>query len=459
MKSAIVAIESTRAIDRVRWNMKHFRQNARASCCLIALGSALHALHLTRTREQRTMHGLVMTGHNARRPRTGRERGRWWRPSEASYLTVWTLNDQFFASPVHCMLRRVLSEYWRKETEKSKVFFWGGRFGRSLLCPGRAEKKTRGSCPPTGCLPVDRNQLGPDSWRDKKGVWYRTHRQTHRHTHGMKSAPLGLAGCQEWSLTTEALPVDGVVCLQSKHLRSIAGTIARPARRRCTRDRSRSRWNTSGKPQLQTARAVAWSHSAAHCMHYIWLGRENKGQCMDWSWPVTTMHDGARTGRERRPWWLPSEASYLTVWTLNDRFFASLVFCMVRRVLSEYWRKETENRTFFGGVVGLDGRCSAQAEQRKKPVAVVHLPGAYTCRQKQTWSRFVAWWERSLWPDTHAHTHAVDRARSPALARTWHPARIKWLVHTNTSEPRSTKSSNVKMIAMLAINTKQTCAM
>ena len=28
-------------------------------------------------------------------------------------------------------------------------------------------------------------------------------------------------------------------------------------------------------------------------------------------------------------------------------------------------------------MVGLDGRCSAQAEQRKKPVAVVHLPGAY----------------------------------------------------------------------------------
>ena len=49
---------SSRAIDRVRWNMKHFRQTARATgCCLIALGSALHALHLTRTREQRTMHG------------------------------------------------------------------------------------------------------------------------------------------------------------------------------------------------------------------------------------------------------------------------------------------------------------------------------------------------------------------------------------------------------------------
>ena len=67
----------------------------------------------------------------------------------------------------------------------------------------------------------------------------------------------------------------------------------------------------------------------------------------------------------------------MTVWTLNDRFFASLVHCMLRRLLSEYWRKETEKSKVFCGVVGLDGRCSAQAEQRKKPVAVVHLPGAY----------------------------------------------------------------------------------
>ena len=100
---------------------------------------------------------LVMTGHNARRRRTGRERRPSWRLSEASCLTVWTLNDRFFASLVYCMLWRVLSEYWRKETEKSKVFLWGGRSGRSLLCPGRAEKETRGSWPTTGCLPVDRN--------------------------------------------------------------------------------------------------------------------------------------------------------------------------------------------------------------------------------------------------------------------------------------------------------------
>ena len=50
---------------------------------------------------------------------------------------------------------------------------------------------------------------------------------------------------------------------------------------------------------------------------------------------------------------------------------------MLRRVLSEYWRKETEKWKVFCGVVGLDGRCSAQAEQRKKRVAVGPLPGAY----------------------------------------------------------------------------------
>ena len=128
-------------------------------------------------------HQPVMTGHNARRPRTGRERRPWWWPSEASYLTVWTLNDRFFCfpSPLHASefaLRILAKGNWKIES-----FLWGGRFGRSLLCPGRAEKKTRGSWPTTGCLPVDRNKLDPDSWRDEKGVWYRTDRQTDRQTH------------------------------------------------------------------------------------------------------------------------------------------------------------------------------------------------------------------------------------------------------------------------------------
>ena len=111
--------------SRSRWNMKHFRQTANRTRLLAAPVLPVDLLACTRRRHcslTRDSHQPVMTGHNARRPRTGRERRPWWPPSEASYLTVWTLNDRFFASRVHCILRRVLSEYWRKETEKWKVF-------------------------------------------------------------------------------------------------------------------------------------------------------------------------------------------------------------------------------------------------------------------------------------------------------------------------------------------------
>ena len=94
---------------------------------------------------------------------------------------------------------------------------------------------------------------------------------------------------------------------------------------------------------------------------------------------------------------------------------------MLRRVLSEYCRKETENRKFFGGVVGLDGRCSAQAEQRKKPVAVVHLPGAYLSTETNLVPiRGVMRKEFDTGQtDTHARgIKAVWTARAPALART-----------------------------------------
>ena len=157
----------------------------RTRCCLIALGSALHALHLTRTREQRTMHGLVMTGHNARRPRTGRERRPWWPPSEASYLTVWTLNDRFFASRVHCMLRRVLSEYWRKETEKSKVFC--GVVGWTVAAlPRQSREKNPWQLSTYRVLTCRQKQ----TWSRFVAWWERslipdrqTDTQTHTHTH------------------------------------------------------------------------------------------------------------------------------------------------------------------------------------------------------------------------------------------------------------------------------------
>ena len=74
-------------------------------------------------------------------------------------------------------------------------------------------------------------------------------------------------------------------------------------------------------------------------------------------------------------------------------------------------------------MVGLDGRCSAQAEQRKKPVAVVHLPGAYLSTETNLVPIRGVMREEFVTGQTHTHTHthgikAVWTARAPALART-----------------------------------------
>ena len=87
---------------------------------------------------------------------------------------------------------------------------------------------------------------------------------------------------------------------------------------------------------------------------------------------------------------------------------------MLPRAFSEYWRKETEKSKVFCGVVGLDGHCSVQAEQRKKPVAVGPLPGAYLSTETNfvpthgvTRKEFDTGHTR-----THVHTHARACARN-----------------------------------------------
>ena len=73
-----------------------------------------------------------------------------------------------------------------------------------------------------------------------------------------------------------------------------------------------------------------------------------------------------------------------------------------------------------GGVVSLDGRCSAQAEQRKKPVAVVHLPGAYLSTETNLVPIRGVMRKEFDTGHTHTHTHthgikALWTARSTAL--------------------------------------------
>ena len=139
--------------------------------------------------------------------------------------------------------------------------------------------------------------------------------------------------------------------------------------------------------------------------------------------PVMTGHNARRprTGRERRSCWWPSEASYLSVWTLNDRFFAFLESTACFGGCSpNTGERKLKNRKFFGGVVGLDGRCSAQAEQRKKPVAVVHLPGAYLSTETNLVPiRCVMKKEFDDRTDRHTHTHTETHTHGIKIAPLW----------------------------------------
>ena len=181
--------EDLRDRSRSSWNMKHFRHSHRARLldCTSRSTASTGMRHACSRRRI-----VLVSGHDRSHAQctTTKDRSR----KKAVMAALWSfLLDRLdversilrFPSLLHALegaLRILAKGNWKIES-----FLWGGRFGRSLLCPGRAEKETRGSWPTTGCLPVDRNQLGPDSWRDEKGVWDRTHTHTdtdtHTHTH------------------------------------------------------------------------------------------------------------------------------------------------------------------------------------------------------------------------------------------------------------------------------------
>ena len=151
---------------------------------------------------------------------------------------------------------------------------------------------------------------------------------------------------------------------------SIAGMIAPHVD---LHDRSRSRWNMNHF--RQTARGCLTTPvdlPAADAAMAIVL--DGPHLCI-WSWPVTMHDDQGPVEKEGRDggslklltWPLDVEGSIL-------RFPSPLHASegALRTLAKGNWKIE-----MFCGVVGLDGRCSAKAEQRKKPVAVGPLPGAY----------------------------------------------------------------------------------
>ena len=104
-------------------------------------------------------------------------------------------------------------------------------------------------------------------------------------------------------------------------------------------------------------------------------------------------------------YWRLVLSSNLTALTLSDRFFTSLVYCMLPRALFEYWRKKTEKSKVFCWVIGLEGCSSVQGEQRKKPVAVGPLPGAYLLTETNFVPICGVTRKEFDTGQTHTHTH------------------------------------------------------
>ena len=146
---------STRS--RSSWNMKHFRHSdsARLLDCTSRSAGMRHAVG-----EAIYLAIVLVSGHDRSQCTTTKDRSR----KKAVMAALWSfLLDCLdversilrFPSLLHASegaLRILAKGNWKIES-----FLWGGRFWRSLLCPGRAEKETRGSWPTAGCLPVDRN--------------------------------------------------------------------------------------------------------------------------------------------------------------------------------------------------------------------------------------------------------------------------------------------------------------
>ena len=135
---------------------------------------------------------------------------------------------------------------------------------------------------------------------------------------------------------------------------------------------------------------------------------------------VMTGHNARRPragASRKRPWWWLSEASYLLDRLDGGRSilrFPSLLHAseaVLRLLAKGNWKMEV-----FCGVVGLDGRCSAQAEQRKEPVAVGPLPGAYLSTETNLVPiRGVMKKEFDTGhthKHTHTHTHTHTHARN-----------------------------------------------
>ena len=223
----------------------------------------------------------------------------------------------------------------------------------------------------------------------------------------MKGAPRGLAKGRR--IGSKVWPHHNFACLKLKPLPGPVGrgrsrsTALRSDRSNCVPGAgARPTWNTSIPVGRDCSTALHCTstgsrRSNGHCsrrssMHLVMTGHNHDGQG-----PVEK--EGRDGGSLKLLTW-PFER-----WAI-DSLLPWSTACFGGRSSNNGERK-LKNRKFFCGVVGLDCRCSVQAEQRKKPVAVGPLPGAYL----PTETNFVPirGVTRKEFETGHTHTHTHTR--------------------------------------------------
>ena len=224
----------------------------------------------------------------------GRERRPKWRLLQGSKLSVWLQNDRIFASLVEWVLRRSFSEHWRKNgvdprrtTYQSRKPTRQGQTVDLLSVRGQKKKAEMlvAALPVrarTGCTPNKGHSLNDKAPVEKEGQ-----------NGGFSKALNWPFGCR----TTEFF----------------ASLV------QCVLRRSFPNVNV----RLATFPAAVSSRSPP-----FWLHAKQR-----------TLSERQGPGRERRPKWRLLQGSKLSVWVQNDRIFASLVECMLRRSFSENWQK------------------------------------------------------------------------------------------------------------------------
>ena len=268
----------------------------------------------------------------------GRERRPKWRLLQGSKLSVCMQNDRIFASLVECVLRRSFSEHWRKNgmdrlrdrplssaKEKAiptsaigstveQTFSSECQTGNVPSC-SVVTKAARSGCTPKKMTLSERQGPGRErrpKWRLLQGSKLSVCMQNDRTFASLVECVLRRSFSEHWRK-------NGMDRLRDRPLSS-AKEKAIPT-------------SAIGSTVEQTFSSECQTGNVPSCSVVTKAARSG---CTP---KKMTLSERQGPGRGRRPKWRLLQGSKLTVCMQNDRIFASLVECVLRRSFSEHWRK------------------------------------------------------------------------------------------------------------------------